>query len=138
MLVQRLMTPNPITVAPADTLGDALGVMLRHDIHELPVLESDRLVGIITRRDVQVALGPGALTLDPDALSTPAMDRTVDQVMTSDVETIAPTETVANACRLMVSMRVGALPVVDAAGKLRGILSVTDVVAVAADLFERR
>lgn len=138
MLVQKLMTPNPITVAPNDSLGDALGTMLRHDIHELPVLDGDRLVGIVTRRDVQVALGPGALALDSDALSSDAMETTVEEVMTADVETIAPTENMATACRMLVSLRVGALPVVDALGKLRGILSVTDVVAAAAELFERR
>lgn len=138
MLVQKLMTPNPITVDPADSLGDALGTMLRHDIHELPVMEGDRLIGIVTRRDLQVALGPGSLSLDPDALSSEAMESAVREVMTTDVETIAPTESLATACRMLVSLRVGALPVVDAMGKLRGILSVTDVVAAAADLFERR
>ena len=137
MLVSRLMTPNPITVAPSDTLGDALGVMLRHDIHELPVMVGEQLVGIVTRRDVQVALGPGAMTLDVDALSPEACERPVEAVMSADVETIAPTEHVSAACRLLVSARISALPVVDGAGRLRGILSVTDVVAFAADLFER-
>lgn len=138
MNVQKLMTPSPIVVAPLDTLADAFGVMLRNDIHELPVLEDERLVGIVTRRDIQVALGPGALDMDPDVMSADALESVVEDVMTRDVETISPQESIANACRLLVSLRVGALPVVDAHGKLRGILSVTDVLAAAADRFEGR
>ncbi len=138
MLVQKLMTQNPIVVAPTDTLADAFGVMLRNDIHELPVMEGERMVGIVTRRDIQVALGPGALDLDPEALSSDALEDLVEDVMTRDVETITPQETVANACRMLVSLRVGALPVVDAHGKLRGILSVTDVLSAAAEKFEGR
>ena len=138
MIVQKLMTQNPIVVMPSDTLADAFGIMLRNDIHELPVMEDERLVGIVTRRDIQVALGPGALDLDPEALSSDALEDLVEDVMTRDVETITPQETVANACRMLVSLRVGALPVVDAHGKLRGILSVTDVLSAAAEKFEGR
>lgn len=138
MLVSKLMTPSPLTVTPSDSLADAFGIMLRADIHELPVLDGDRLVGIVTRRDIQIALGPAARDLDPDALNSDALEGLVEDVMTADVETISPQETVASACRLLVSLRVGALPVVDAHGKLRGILSVTDIVAAAAELFERR
>lgn len=138
MHVQKLMTPSPITVAPLDSLADAFGVMLRNDIHELPVMEDERLVGIVTRRDIQVALGPGALDMDPDVMSADALESVVEDVMSRDVETISPQESIANACRLLVSLRVGALPVVDAHGKLRGILSVTDILAAAADRFEGR
>ncbi len=138
LTVQKLMTPNPLTVSRSDSLADAFGVMLRNDIHELPVMDDERLVGIVTRRDIQVALGPGALELDPDAMSSDALDSVVEDVMTRDVETISPQESAANACRLLVSLRVGALPVVDAHGKLRGILSVTDVLSAAAERFEGR
>lgn len=138
MIVSKLMTPNPITVAPTDTLGDAYGIMLRNDIHELPVMDGERLVGILTRRDIQVAIGPGSLELDPDTMNGGAMEDQVEDYMTRDVESISPQDSVATACRTLVSLRVGALPVVDAHGKVRGILSVTDVLAAAAELFERR
>ena len=138
MIVNKLMTPNPITVAPTDSLGDAYGIMLRNDIHELPVLDGERLVGILTRRDIQVAIGPGSLELDPDTMNGGALDDQVEDYMTRDVESITPQDSVATACRTLVSLRVGALPVVDVHGKLRGILSVTDVLAAAAELFERR
>jgi len=138
MIVSKLMTPNPITVAPGDSLGDAYGIMLRNDIHELPVMDDERLVGILTRRDIQVAIGPGALELDPDTMNGGALEDQIAEYMTRDVESISPQDSVATACRTLVSLRVGALPVVDAHGKLRGILSVTDVLAAAAELFERR
>ncbi len=55
MKVRDLMTPNPITITPADDLTAAIGAMLKHRIHELPVVEDGLLLGILTDRDI--ALG---------------------------------------------------------------------------------
>lgn len=137
MYVHKLMTPNPLVTTPSDTVGDALGVMLRHDVHALPVMDGGKVVGIVSRRDVQIAIGPGARDLDPDAMNGEGLETSIDEVMSTDVETVDPHDTVADACRTFVAARVGALPVVDAHGKLVGILSVTDVLAAAARLFER-
>ena len=137
MFVSKLMTPHPLIASPDDTVGDALGVMLRNDIHALPVVRDGVVVGIVSRRDVQIAIGPGVKDLDPDTMNGEGLDLDVESVMSTDVETLAPHDTVADACRTLVATRVGALPVLDANGKLVGILSVTDVLAAAARLFER-
>ena len=55
--------------------------------------------------------------------------------MSAQVETVYPDAEVADACRLLAQMRVGALPVVDRKGELVGIISVTDVLVRAAGLF---
>ena len=137
MTVQKLMTRHPITVAPGDTVADAFGLMLRHDIHELPVLDGERLVGILTRRDLQIAIGPASRRLDPDELSEAELAGEVGALRTEDVQTISEHESAATAARLLVSLRVGALPVVDLRGRLCGILSVSDLLSAAAPLFER-
>src|SRR2546428_6650447 len=46
--VSDFMTTDLVTVAPDDTIGDALGKMKTHDVHELPVLERKKLVGVVT------------------------------------------------------------------------------------------
>jgi len=137
MLVREVMTRSPETLKPSDTLSYALELMIRFDIRELPVVKDDRLVGIITDRDIKMLLGPGASTVDESLLSEAALDIEVSEVMTADPETIAPNTGLSSACRILVEFRIGALPVVNPEqGKLVGILSVTDCLAQAAALFE--
>ena len=136
MRVRNLMTPSPITVAPDDSIGTALGRMLRHDIHELPVMEDEKLVGIMTERDLRMALGPGVQELDVETMNGDGMEDDVASVMAEDVTTISTEDTVAEACRTVANLRVGSLPVVDSHGRLRGILSVTDLLIAAAELFD--
>ena len=50
--VADFMTTDLVTVAPDDTIGDALGKMKSHDIHELPVLERKKLIGVVTLREL--------------------------------------------------------------------------------------
>src|SRR5437773_7326653 len=50
--VSGFMTTDLVTVAPDDTIGDALGKMKTHDVHELPVLERRKIVGVVTLREL--------------------------------------------------------------------------------------
>ncbi len=51
LLVKAIMTPNPISISPDATIGDAAQIMLEHKIGGLPVVEEDRIVGILTETD---------------------------------------------------------------------------------------
>ncbi|NKN80537.1 CBS domain-containing protein, partial [Weissella cibaria] len=55
MLVQDIMYGPVVTVAPGDTLADAYRIMHERDIRHLPVVETGRLVGIVTDRDLRFA-----------------------------------------------------------------------------------
>ncbi|MCP4871332.1 MAG: CBS domain-containing protein [Proteobacteria bacterium] len=66
MLVRDAMTPDPATLDLSEQLGDAIVSMLRHGIRHLPVVDGGVVVGIITDRDVKMALGPDAAHLDLD------------------------------------------------------------------------
>lgn len=136
MNAEELMTPDPLTVGVDDTLQDALDLMVRNDIRELPVLEAGTLVGIITDRDLRMALGPGIKKLDDRVMDDKALAQRIGRWMTADVEAIYPDTSAADVCRLLVDLRIGALPVVDSRGGLVGIVSVTDVLAAAVELFE--
>ena len=136
MLVSDLMTPNPVTVAPDDDLETAIGRMLKHRCRELPVVEDGDLMGILTDRDVKMPLGPDARHLDLDAIDPRQLDGAVDWFMTPGVETVRADAPVADAARMVLEMRVGALPVVDGDDALVGILSVTDLLRAALPLFD--
>jgi acetoin utilization protein AcuB len=134
MHVRDLMTASPITISPEDSLEVAIETMVEHNVRGLPVIEDGALVGIVTDRDVKMALGPDARGMDIDAIDPRQLDGAVDWFMTRGVETIAVGASVREAIEVLLRLRVGALPVVDGP-KLVGILSVTDVLRAAADRF---
>lgn len=136
MKVSELMTPNPVTVSPDDDLGEAIGQMVQHRIRALPVVENDALVGIITDRDIKMALGPDARGMDLDAIDPRQLEGSVEWFMTASVETLSTDDEVATATERVLDLRVGALPAVDADGNLVGILSVTDLLRAALPLFQ--
>ena len=88
-LVRDWMTKAPlVTVAPDATLGDAVALMSKNEVRELPIVEDGALVGILTDRDVKMALGPDARGLDLDALDPRLLGGTIEWFMTEDVRTI--------------------------------------------------
>lgn len=137
MNVSQLMTRDPITLRPDDSVAQALEHMHRYDVRELPVVENDALVGIVTDRDVRMLLGRGAREVDEREMSPQSLEAAIATIMTVDVATLHPSVQASEACRTLVANRVGAMPVVDSGGELLGICSVTDLLAEAAALFER-
>jgi CBS domain-containing protein len=111
------MTPVPCAVTPATPVREAAGMMAREDVAALPVVEGDRLVGIVTDRDLVVrVLAEGR---DPVAM-------TVIEVATRDLLTVEADEDVARVVELMARHRVRRVPVLDQ-GRLIGIVARPDV-----------
>ena len=52
MFVRNYMTPNPVTITRQTTIAEALDLMRRHNVRRLPIMEKDKLVGIVTDRDL--------------------------------------------------------------------------------------
>ena len=131
MNIAASMKHPVITVKPLDSARHAREVMEKHRINQLPVVVDDRLVGIVTDRDLRdafpsvfdtaEAFGRRTRSSGVDPATIP-----VEDVMTSTVLTLAPAASVADAARLMRRERIGAIPIVDA-GRLVGILSRSDV-----------
>jgi acetoin utilization protein AcuB len=121
------MTANPHWVAPEASLGDATSMMKRLGIHALPVVEHDAVVGIITDRDIKMALGPESRAMDIDLIDPRQLDGSVDWFMTPDVACAHRNDDVVDAAKQMLELRVGALPLLDDANELCGILSQTDL-----------
>ena len=126
MLVSKRMTRDPVAVSPGQSLAEALRLTREHRIRHLPVVEGGELVGIVSDRDIRLAM-PSPLAAG-DAESTARVSETpVSAIMAREVITIGPWDAVEDAARLLHRHRIGALPVVDAHGRLLGILSETDV-----------
>ena len=127
MLVRDLMAANPVTVSPQDSLETAMTRMVEHRVRGLPVVENGQLVGILTDRDLKMALGPDSRSMALDAVDPRQLEGAVDWFMTGGVETVGTDDSIGDATDKLLKLRVGALPVVDEAGELVGILSATDV-----------
>ncbi|HEX6923969.1 MAG TPA: CBS and ACT domain-containing protein [Longimicrobiaceae bacterium] len=121
------MRPRPITVTPDDSLADALRLTRAHRIRHLPVvLQTGELVGILSDRDIRLAM-PSPLTVS-DEERAGFLERTpVGAVMTREVITASPLETIEDAARMLYRHRISSLPVVNARGDLEGILTETDI-----------
>lgn len=129
MFVSRSMTQKVITTGSEASVFDAYEKMSQNRIRHLPVIDADdRLIGIVTDRDIRSAL-PYSMIKDParTAETEKVKDLKVKDIMTADPKTIGPHHTIQDALVLIQELRVGALPVVDKEGKLKGILSVRDL-----------
>jgi len=115
--VADVMTEASITDSPTDTLRLAAERMWRQQTGSLVVMDGDRMVGIITERDILKAVAQGV------DLET----KTVDDVMTRDVITAAPDTDIHRVMDLMTENRIRHLLVVDGGG-LCGMVSIGDVV----------
>ena len=117
MKVREAMTRDVRLARPDQTIREAAGLMAQLDIGALPVEEDDRLVGMITDRDIAVrAVGQGR---GPD---TPIRD-----VMSRDVKYCFEDQSVDEVTRNMGDIRVRRLPVVNRDKRLVGILSLGDL-----------
>jgi acetoin utilization protein AcuB len=127
MPVRRFMRQPVVTIATNASVREATALMRECSIRHLPVLDArQRLVGIVTDRDLrQVVLDVaiGRVAADTERLG----DLGVREVMTWGVVTVTPATDLREAARVMREQRLGALPVIDAAGHVVGILTERDL-----------
>ena len=127
MVVERYMTPNPITVRPGTSLRKAQELLYTHHIRHLPVVQGRRLVGIITDRDLRQLLPSSLAPPDEVARFRAATAQVkVGEVMTRQVLSVTPDTRTRKAARLMVERRLGCLPVLQGS-TLVGIITTNDL-----------
>jgi acetoin utilization protein AcuB len=125
-LVRDWMTPKPIVVSPNTPLRDAYWLMIDNKVRRLPVMDKERLVGIVTLEDLRRAEPPTGICLDLVRITDMLSRMTVHQVMTRDPKTIAPDAPLIEAARLMFELKISALPVMER-GQLAGIITESDI-----------
>jgi acetoin utilization protein AcuB len=136
-LVRDWMTQKPITVSPSSPLRDAYWLMIDHKVHRLPVMENERLVGIITLEDLRRAEPPTGIGLDLVKITDMLSRMTVRQVMTKEPRTIAPDAPLIEAARMMLEHRISALPVIEG-NQLVGIIAESDIFRAFVKLEEKK
>lgn len=124
-LVNDLMTPNPLTVGPTESVHAAAQLMTSRRIRHVPIVDADgRLVGLVSHRDLLRAGWQLSTDNDPGYWR----DAPISDVMRTEVDTAQPSDTAAEAARRILGSRRSCLPVVDSEGLLVGILTEADYV----------
>ena len=125
MKVVDLMTNDPLTVTAAETVGKANELMAENNIRQIPVVNGRELLGIVTDRDIRAFLSE-ALVGEPEARER-ALGTAVGEIMTTEPLSIAPDDDLKDAVEMLIEQKFGAIPVVDEAEGLVGIVSYVDV-----------
>ncbi len=134
-VVEKWMTKKVITVRPQDTIIDAFELMQAHGIRHLPVLEGEELKGLVTDRDIRLALIPSPLSTSEERVYHLGALTRVDEIMATDLIKIAPSAAIEEAAKLMAEYKISAVPVVEQE-KLVGILTETDILHVLIEMVE--
>jgi acetoin utilization protein AcuB len=127
MIVSKRMTANPTTVTSTTTVVDALQLMRDNKFRRLPVVDSGKLVGIVTDRDLREVSASPATTLSVFELNYLLAKMQIKDIMTKKVLTINADATVEEAALVMYNNKIGGLVVVDNNLQVVGILTETDI-----------
>lgn len=124
MQVREVMSSNVQVASPEDTVQHAAQVMSRLDFGLLPVGENDRLIGMLSDRDI---------TIRAVARGLPPGQCKVREVMTHEVKYVYEDDSVQEAAANMSNLQVRRLPVLDRAKRLVGIVSLGDLALAGTD-----
>jgi CBS domain-containing protein len=145
--VASIMTHDVVVVSTSTPIVEAARLMVEHHLSGLPVVDGDRLVGLLTESDVvskEIEVDPPAYGTFLDAVFRLPWDRSDDELrrvlattagelMTTEFATLNPQAPIHEAADLMFKQDANPVPVVDGAGRLVGIVSRYDVVRLIAD-----
>lgn len=135
LTVEDIMSREPYTLGPDNTLADARQMMTEHHIRHVPVVSGDAtLVGVVSQRDVLAAENSTVL----NAAGEHSTDKyvAVSTIMTTPVKTVDEHASLRASAMHLQKNKLGCLPVL-AGGKLVGIITDSDFVAIAINLMEQ-
>ena len=115
--IREIMTSSPRTIDPSTPVVDAAKLMRDEDVGPIPIVEGERVVGMLTDRDIVLrAVAEGK---DPQSL-------TAGEIASKQIVTIDPEQSLDEAARLMAQHQLRRLPVCEEDGRLVGIVAQAD------------
>lgn len=134
MQVKDYMQTSPITVMPEDLVRTAQRRMHDGRVRHLPVIEGQRtLVGVLTDRDIRQAGASDAPHMATYDLGYLLDKMTVRDIMSTQIVTVQPETSLAEAGQLFLTHKFSCLPVIQADQTLEGILTITDLLCAYVD-----
>lgn len=127
MQVRQYMTRPVLTITPKTPFRPAFDLMHSRGFHHLPIVESDRVVGVISKNDLLLA-----------AANFGSADVPVDELMRGAPVCVTENAQLEDAVQLLLQHHIGCLPVLDDHEKLVGIITETDIFKITAGLLNAR
>lgn len=135
--VGDVMKPGPTAIRGDRPLMEAADAMVEQGVRHLPVVDTrDRVIGIVSDRDVRAAVGDPGLAVVNEAMRDRLRGLRVWSAMSTPVRTVEVDTPISDAIQCFIDHRIGALPVVDADEHLVGILSYIDVLSAVRHIVE--
>jgi acetoin utilization protein AcuB len=127
MLIKDWMTKDPVTIDEDTSMIKAIHIMKERRFRRLPVVAAGKLVGMVTDRDLKEASPSKATSLDVHELYYLLSELRVREIMSHHPLSVSQDDTVEHAAQVMLEHTISGLPVVDAGGKVVGIITQSDV-----------
>jgi acetoin utilization protein AcuB len=127
MLIRDWMTKDPVTINEDTSMIKAIHLMKERRFRRIPVVTQGRLVGMVTDRDLKEASPSKATTLDVHELYYLLAELQVSEIMSRNPISVPPDATVEHAAQVMLDRTISGLPVVEADGRVVGIITQSDV-----------
>lgn len=125
--VSEWMTTNVITTRRNTSISNAHQIMRENNVRRLPVVDDNKLVGLVTIGDVREASPSDATTLSIWELNYLWAQLVVEKVMTVNVFTVTPDTPILDVAELMLEHKVSGLPVINEENELIGVITESDI-----------
>ncbi|MDY6853941.1 MAG: CBS and ACT domain-containing protein [Thermodesulfobacteriota bacterium] len=129
MIVKDIISNKLITINSGDNIKKAFELMKTNKIRHIPVLDAEKLVGIVTNTDLRQVLVPSESNNKKEVFLFTSKFFTVDQIMTKDPITVTPQTDIEKAAMLLQRNKIGGLPVIEN-DRLVGMITETDIFGV--------
>lgn len=129
MHVGSIMTRHVVAVGMDDTVGRVRDIFASMRFHHLVVVESGRVMGVVSDRDLLKNISPYLGTMGERTQDLAGLRRKVHQIMTRRLVWVSEGMPIKEAAGIMMDQRVSCLPVLDAAGACVGIITLRDVLS---------
>ena len=126
MKVRDIMTTEVVTLKVDEELSLASDIMTLARIRHLPIVDGNRLVGIISQRDLFKASLASVIDYDYQVARTHLKTVTLEEIMIKDIITITPDTKIHESGRIMLEKKIGCLPVIED-GALVGMVTESDI-----------
>lgn len=130
MKIEEIMSKSPVTVEMDEPLSVIKDIFDQHSFHHLLVIESGKLFGVISDRDLLKALSPNIGTAAETTKDMATLNKRAHQILTRKPITLAPTAHVFDVIDIFIEHNISCIPIVDTNQKPIGIVSWKDILKV--------
>ena len=127
MLVKNWMTEDIITIKTDESVATAVNLFRVHDLHILPVVHGDSVVGIISENDIRQETDIFSSSSTAQTLDKTVLEKAVSEFMVTDVNTVFFDHTIEETAGIFFKNNISSVPVIDHHHRLVGVISHTDL-----------